>query len=78
MKTRAKIVSLTLAILLAWGMIAPTEAAPTEDDSSEAGICLKAFERCLNDPFVNVNFYGLLGCLGGLSFCFRFVDPLIR
>jgi len=78
MKTPAKIVSLTLTILLAWAMIAPAEAAPTEDDSSEAGICMKAFENCLNDPFVNVNFYGLLGCFGGLSFCFRFVAPLIR
>jgi hypothetical protein len=78
MKNQAKIIPLTLAILLIYGSSGMLSAATPDDDSALAGICLQAFQRCLDDPFVNVNFFGLLGCFGGLSFCFRFVEPLIR
>jgi len=78
MKKQAKIISLTLAILLIFGSTVTMKAATPDDDSALAGICLQAFQRCCDDPFVNVNFYGLLSCLGGLSFCLRFVEPLIR
>jgi hypothetical protein len=78
MKKQAKIISLTLAILLIYGSSVTMRAATPEDDSASAGICRQAFQRCFDDPFVNVNFYGLLSCFGGLSFCLRFVEPLIR
>jgi hypothetical protein len=78
MSARNRTMAWTLAILLLWGAIPQAKASAPEDGSSESGICRRALDQCLRDPFVNVNMFGLIGCLGGYSFCLRFIEPLIR
>ena len=72
MKTRFKTVSKGLAIFLVLATLATAGAG-----FLEAGICWDAFLRCLDDPFAHVLFTGLISCLGGLSFCHKFIEPLI-
>jgi len=72
MKTRFKTVSKGLAIFLALATFAMAGAG-----FLEAGMCWDAFLRCLDDPFNQMFLTGGLSCLGGLSFCHRFVEPLI-